>query len=322
MHLSRREFLENFLTFVGELGDAGVYTLAAAELNRALTRLWLKHEWRVYRLSTPYLQVLTVNQSRYALQDWVGRIGPGDHIRNISRDGSPLERIRDGQLLEQFPMAGTTAESAGMPAAFELAGACGVFLQPAVAGEALEVVSDSAADVDVYATVTGQDASGRWTRNQVLLAGTVAVAIGTWSYVDEFGKAYGASTTAATAGTSSRGTVTLRKASDHATELQKLFAQESAREHPVLTIYPKPSAADTLALPVIRKPKRLFHDSDPIPDMWEPALFEDMLLGWKLNTGESSAESAARAPRPALADLLATDNEQRGPSVTVPYMGR
>jgi hypothetical protein len=30
MHLTRREFLENFLTFVGELGDSAAYTLAAA----------------------------------------------------------------------------------------------------------------------------------------------------------------------------------------------------------------------------------------------------------------------------------------------------
>jgi hypothetical protein len=190
----------------------------------------------------------------------------------------------------------------------------------ASAGEALEVLSDDAGDVDVYATVTGQDGAGRWTRNQVLLQGLAAVALGTWSYVDEFAKAYAAASTPATAFTSSRGNVTLRRAAG-AIERQKLFPQESAREHPVLTLYPKPSAADILAIPVIRRAKRLFHDSDPLPDLWEPALLEDMLIYWKQNTGEADL-AAAVAPRPALADLLATDNESRGPNYTVPFMGR
>lgn len=321
MHTTRRDFLDGFLKFVGEYGDAAAYSLAGQELNRAMTRLWLMHPWRAFRLSTPYTLTLVANTSRYALQDWVGRIGPGNVIRNLTRGGAWIVRSQDGQLLEQFPSAGTTDEIPGTPAAWELAGVCGVHTQVASTGEALEVVSDSALDVDIYATVTGQDATGRWQRNQVLLTGAVAVAIGTWTYVDEFAKAYGSASTPATESTSSRGNVTLRKVAG-AVERQKLFPQESAREHPVLTLFPKPDAADTIAIPVIRKAKRLFHDSDPVPDLWEPAIFEDMLIYWKLNTEESSLESAGRAPRPALRELLATDNEERGPSYTVPYMGR
>ena len=38
--------------------------------------------------------------------------------------------------------------------------------------------------------------------------------------------------------------------------------QESAKEHNVLTVYPTPASADVLAVPIIRRPKRLLHDAD------------------------------------------------------------
>jgi hypothetical protein len=322
MHLTRREFLENFLGFVGELGDTTAYDLAAQELNRAITRLGNKHPWRVLRYSQPYQLQLVINQSRYPLEDWVADVGPGDQaIRNLSRNGQPIRRLRDGELLHVFPTAGSSFEVAGVPAAYELVGVCGAAAQPSTVGEAIEVLSDNAADGnDIVATVTGQDVNNDWVRSQVQLNGVVPVGLGTLKWIDELAKAYVATATPVTKLTSSRGNITFRTTAAQ-TLLQKLFPQESAREHPVLTVYPKPSAADVLAIPVMRKPKRLFHDSDPIPDAWEPALQEDLVLQWKVNRGELSPDSVARAPRPCLRDLIETDNLQRGAGRTAPYGG-
>lgn len=319
MHSTRREFLDDFLTFVGELNDSGARSLAAGLLNRSITAIWLKHAFREYRSPVPFQLTLTANQARYSLPDYVGRVGPGK-VRNSTQRGRQMERAREGDLEIYHPEIGTTAETAGLPQLWDIAGVSGVHTQPAVAGDALEVLSTDAADIDIVVAIAGDDSTGRWTRNQVTLTGTVAVGIGTWSFVDEFGKSYVATVTAATEFTTSRGTVTLRKTAG-ATELQKLFTQESAHEHEIFIVYPKPDAADTLLIPVIRRPKRLLRDADAVPEMWSPALWEEMLIQWHVNGGEMSVAQALQLPRPAFGDLVAFDNEQRGPSYTTPFSG-
>lgn len=303
MHLSRREFLDDFVTFVGEESDADARNVAERLLNQTLTKLWLRRAWAMYRSPVPLQITLAVNQRRYALPDYFGRVGPGE-VKNATRSGTPIHPLRPGDLEQRYPLAGTAFEVADLPSAYEITGLTGVHTQPNVVGEALEAVSDHASDTDVRVVVTGDDVTGRWTRVQATLTGTSAVALGTWSYIDEFGKSYTAGVTPATELTSSRGSVTLQTVSTPV-ELQKLFAYESAKEHPVLTIFPKPSAADVITMPLIRKMKRLLYDADPLPDLWEPMIHEEMIYQWKVNTGELSPIAAASAPRPCFIDLLA-----------------
>lgn len=319
MHSTRREFLDDFLSFVGELNDTNARSVASRLLNQAITAIWLKHPFREYRSPVPFQLTLAVNQARYSLPDYVGRLGPGK-VRNATKNGAILEQAQTGAIEAHYPSIGTSAETASTPRLCDLVGVSGVHTQPAVAGDALEVLSDSAADIDVVAAIAGDDSTGRWTRNQVTLNGVTPVAIGTWSFVDEFGKSYQASATPVTDLTTSRGTITLRRVSDQQ-EHQKLFTQEAAHEHPIFLVYPKPSAADTLLLPVIRKPKRLLRDADAIAPMWEPAIWEEMLIQWQVNSGELSAAQMLTLPRPALIDLVAFDNQQRGPSSVTPYGG-
>lgn len=318
MHLSRRQLLDDFLTFVGEGDDADARNVAERLLNKTLTALWLKYPWSSYRSPVPYQLTLTANRRRYSLPDYFGRVGPGQP-RNLTR-GTPLRPLQPGDLERFFPQAGTSFEVADLPRAYEIAGVSGVHTQPAATGDALTVVSDSAADTDIVVAITGDDISGRWTRRQVALLGLTAVAIGTWTFVDELGKAYQFGATPVTELTSSRGTVTLKVQSSGA-ELQSLFLQESSKEHQILTVYPKPSAADQLAIPVIRRPKRLLFDADPIPDLWEPALWEELLIEWKVNRGELNPVTASSAPRPAFIDLVAHENSLTPRPISRPYVG-
>lgn len=317
MHKSQRELLDDLLDFVGEAADAGARSTAKRVLNRALTSIWLKRDWSIFRSPVPFTMALVASQARYSMPDYFGRIGPGIP-RNITKGGTPINPLQPGQLEVDYPWAGTTTEVPGAPRNYEITGMSGTHTQPLSSGEALQVLSDSAADIDIVCAITGDDANGNWTRNQVTLTGLTPVSIGTWAFVDEFAKAYVNTATPATDLTSSRGNVTLRKTSD-ATELQKLFPQESSREHAILTLYPKPNAADTLAIPVIRRPKRLFHDADPVPDLWEPALFEEFIMQWRVNTGEINAAEAGAAPRPALNDLIAHENASKPRMHVRPY---
>lgn len=321
MHISRREFLDNFLGFMGESGDTEAYALATQELNRAIGRIAAKHPWSVFRYAQQHRLTLVANQSRYALPDWAKDIGPDDRaVRSLTQLGQPLRRFRDGLMADAYPEIGTSAEVAGTPIAFEVAGVTGVTTQPSSAGEAVEAVSSSATDTDVEVVVAGLDANGNYARAQATLNGTTAVAVGTFSYIDDFGKSYDAASTPATALTSSRGSVTLRTVAGPTT-LQTLLSQESAQQHLVLTLYPKPSAADTLLLPLQRRPKRLLYDADVLPDGWEPALFEDMVVQWQVNRGQLSPVTASQSPRPALRDLVEQDVLARGASRTQPYGG-
>lgn len=317
MHSTQRELLDAFVSFVGDAADDTSRSIAAGCLSRALTQLWIKHPWRIFRSPAAWQLTLAADQAQYALPDYFGRVGPGE-VRNLTQAGRPLPRLQDGELERAFPLTGTDDEIAGEPKRYEIAGTCGVHTQPDVTGEVLEVLSNDADDVDVEVAIAGDDAYGRWTRALVTLMGSTPVSLGTWSYVDELGKAYADAAIAETPNTSSRGTITVRKTSD-TTELQTLFRHESAKAHDVLTLYPKPDAAYVLAFPVIRKPKRLIAGADAIPDLWTPALWEEMLVQWGMSGGDLTIAAAGAVPRPNFIELVQLENQQKGRAMKRPF---
>lgn len=307
MQKSRREVIDELLDFTGELSDIEARNTAERLLNRALETIWLKRAWSQFVSPAPLQITLVANQRSYALPDHFGRLRSLEQAaRNLTR-GSWISYLGDQEMLERYPDAGTLLESASDPSFCTILGTVGVYRQPLVIGEALEVFSSSAADVDIRVSIIGDDASGNNTRDQVTLNGSTPVSIGTWSFVDEFGKAFPSDTEPTTEYFSSRGNVTLRKVTGGAV-LQTLFPQESARQHRVFTIYPKAIQADVLAVPFVRGIKLRAHDADPTPINWGPALFEEMLIQWRAGNGE--IRDPSQALRPCLLDLVCMENEQ------------
>lgn len=307
---TRRELLDDFLRYVTEHGDSVAERIAGRALNRALLAIWLKHPWAQFRADTPYELTTVAGTRSYVLPRQFGRMAHRDgRIRNITQ-GSWIEPIDRGQLDEQRPEAGTSLDSTGLPYGYLMDGTSPVSRQPAAAGEACEVVSSSASDDDVEVVIEGLDASGAHTRTRVTLNGTTPVAVGTWSRIFEFGKAYDSADTPATDQTSSVGSVTLRTVAGPTT-LQTLASDESAVDLPTITFYATPDAAYVIAVPYMRAPRRAYEDADPLPRFWGNALFEEMQADWLVNKGEIA--SAAQLPRPHLADLIALENANRIP---------
>jgi hypothetical protein len=313
MHRTRAEALDEFLLFVGETGDDAARDVAERVLDTAVETIWLVHPWLDFQSPAPLELTLTVGQRTYALPPYVGRLIPRGLVRNLTRQ-TTLEALS----LEAYQARPTDAT--GTPTAFTLGGVSGVQAQPDPAGEALEWISTSASDVDVTATLEGDDGAGMWTRGVVTLNGTAPVAAGVWSYLDSASKGM---LTPVTERTSSRGTVLLRTAVGGGGEitgpiggvpvrtLVSLAADESAREHQLFSVDPTPEAADVLAIPIIRRPKRLRAASDPLPADWWPAILEEMLIQWRVNTGEVT--DAAQMARPRLAALIHADTARRPP---------
>lgn len=318
MQKTRREAIDEFLGHVGELGDAEARNLAEAAINRAVESIWMERTWRDYLSPAPIQLTLTVDQRSYALPDYFGKVGPG-LIRNLSQRGGEIEQVTMEQLQEQYPLSGTSAETNGQPCVMAIAGICGVHTQPSTSGDALEVLSDSTADLStkVKVSIEGDDQDGRHRRREFTLNGTSAVSVGTWRWIDSFGKSYIFGQTPTTEYTSSAGSITLRTVSG-LTELQYLFPEESSREHRVVTFAPKPNAADVITIPCIRRPKRLLFDADPLPADWWPAVMEKMEADWRSNTGEVG--SAASVDRPELRKLIAWENTN-GPRIRVRPFG-
>lgn len=317
MQRTRKEALDEFLAHVGELDDAEARNLAEMTLTRAIETIALKRTWRDLQSPAPIELTLTPNQRSYALPDYFAKVGPG-LIRNLTRRGMEITETTQEELQAYRGVSGTTFEAPGAPDLLVIAGVCGVHTQPASSGDALEVLSDSALDLStkVKVSIEGDDANGRHRRREFALNGTNAVAVGTWRWIDSFGKSYLAGQTPTTEYTTSAGSVLLRKVSDQ-TELQYLFPEESSHEHRVVTFSPTPATADVIVIPCIRRPKRLIYDGDPLPADWWPAIFEEMEAGWRSNTGETG--SAASLPRPALRDLVEWENTN-GPRPRVrPY---
>lgn len=101
-----------------------------------------------------------------------------------------------------------------------------------------------------------------------------------------------------------------------AVAFQILLPYESTREVPVLTPYPKPNAVWSIVVPIPRRPRRMVYDGDP-PKNWGPAIFQQMLLGWRVNTGEIAHDS--KISEPCYVDLVCFENANRPRRRTVPF---
>lgn len=310
MQQSRRELVDEVLRLVGEADDDDARTLAEDLINTGTLRIWMKHPFRAFRTPSQYELTTVANQRAYPLPAYFGRVPPPPAtLRNLTTGGRIVLTDQD-QILAENPKQGTSLETPGSPTRAFIGGSVGVGVQPAAAGNALEVLSSSAADTTVLVTLEGIDANGRDNRVQVTLTGVAAVAVGTWTKVISFSKAYPDGTDPTTERTSSVGNVTLRVAVA-LTTLQVLLPIESAVDRPELTLYPVPAASgQTIAMPIIRLPKRMIYDADMCPPLWGPALRDYMIRNWRISTGELAEEGDK--PYPALLDLIGLDNVNGG----------
>jgi hypothetical protein len=65
----------------------------------------------------------------------------------------------------------------------------------------------------------------------------------------------------------------------------------------------------------------LVSDTDALPNHWELALYEEMTIQWRVNSGELAGDSANAVLRPKLADLVAFENLSAPTGVTRPFTG-
>jgi hypothetical protein len=299
MQTSRAELLADLLGFMGELDDADARNIAEAMVARVMQTIYLEKTWNELVSPDPWQITTVANQRTYVLPDHFGRPTPGAVMRNLTTGGK-LRLIDRNSIEDAHPEMGVTGlDTTEEPCFFFVGGTQPVATQPAAAGDALEIVSDSIADTTVKVTVVGEDANGIERRKFVTVTGIGAVAVGTFRKISAFGKAYPDGVTPTTEGTSSEGSITLRKVAG-AVELETLQSDESSKERLALTLYPTPDAVYTLALPFIRAPRRLVYDSDTLPRFWGPAVYEEARLEWDLNQGNLSLSAFMAAPRPRL----------------------
>jgi hypothetical protein len=331
MNENRREFVDRLLTFMGELNDPNARTVAEQLLNHAILAIWMKHPFRSFFMPDPYVLTTEAGTRAYILPSYFGRIASRDQaVRNLTT-GSWIGPVEGEDLYHRYPEAGSAVDTArGDPSMYQIAGVVGVSKQVSSAGVALEVVSDSATDTDnLDAVIEGLDNDGVYTQSVIAVNGTTPVAAGTWTYVQHFSKGWNQETEPPTSAQalsgalpyrSSRGSITLRRVTV-GTVYQTLLPHESMREHSTVTFWRTPHAAQSISVPILRLPRRLVNDADPLPSMWGPALFEESRILWATNTGELRASEASTIFRPHLVDLVSWDNELRsgGRSHTVPF---
>lgn len=318
MQYTRRELLDLVLDFVGENEDENARNTAEKLLNIAIQNIWSKMSWRQFDMPTPYTFSTASGAPSYGLPAYFGRVKNGV-IRNTTT-GARIFPVSLDELQERIPEAGTSLDTPGTPQVYAIGGTAGVDVQVVSAGEAVTAVSDSATDVNVRVAIAGLDSNGRYRRTQVTLNGTVAVALGTWTQILEASKALPDGTDPTTEYTSSVGNVTFTGATTGA--LLTLAPYESAVERMLLTLWPTPNVINTIAIPILRAPKRLLYDSDVTPWGWGPALLETLNLLWQINSG-GRGDMPPDHMRPMLLDLVALENSNRFgvQSRTRPYLG-
>lgn len=322
MIFTRREILDQLLDYVGHTGDDGARNTAEMILNGALETIWQKRVWRAFIAPTPYLITTVAGTRAYALPGYFGRImGDRGELRNVTL-GTRIRPITKSDMDEQNPEGGTSLETTGRPRTYTISGTQPVSVQPAATGDALEVVSDSAADSTIRVEVSGLTTDGVWDRRQVTLTGLAAVAIGTWCSLDGFAKAYPEGTDPTTELTSSEGTVTVRKVVG-GTVLGTLLPQESARDVQVLLFDPTPDGVYSIPVPFVRAVQRSDRDADPMPPNWAPALLEEMHIEWLVQAGDLPRAAAMQLPRAKLIDLVCLENaaEAQWHRFRQPYTG-
>lgn len=306
---TRREIVDRYLRFSGEVNDADAREIANDLVASAVQSMWLRHPFTEFVMPVDYTFSTAVGQPFYVLPTYYGRIASKEGIVRNQTTGAKIFPIRQGDLEQLYPAIGGTLDTARAdPAHYTISGKVGVSVQVAIAGEALEAVSSNNGDADIHLQIEGLDANGEWNTTQVTLTGTVAVALGTWKYVQTVGKGYTVTADPATPLTSSRGTITIRKVIGAATRLV-LLPHEASREQYQLRLYPTPAAVQTIAVPIIRLPRRIFQDADPLPAMWGNAVFEEMKIQGAVNARELAEGAAEQLPRPEFLSLIGYDNE-------------
>lgn len=303
--------MDRHLRFVGELNDDDARAIANDLVSQAVFTIWRAHPFTEFVLPVDVTFSTVVGSPFYVLPTYFGRIASKEGIvRNLST-GAKIYPITGRDLEELFPALGSALDQTpGPPTRYTISGKVGVSVQVAAAGEALEAVSSDAADTDIQLTIEGVDSTGEWTTTQVLLTGNAAKALGTWRYVQQVGKSYQLAFTPATALTSSRGTITVRTVAGAATRLI-LLAHEASREQWQLRLQPAPATVETIAVPTIRLPRRIFQDADPLPADWGDAIDEELRIQWRVNTSEITEAEANGLARPKLLQLIGLDNERK-----------
>ena len=319
MQMSRRELLDDFLDFVVESGDVAARDTAERLYNRALMTIWRKHPWRQFQMPQPFTFQTVTNQRFYAMPAHFGRVA-GGRIRNVTKPCF-LEGVEADALQALHPEAGTDEEVSGDPALYTVSGTCG--LERLIATpEPLTIVSSSAQDTtNVRWTVEGYNSGNVWRRLTGTLQGAAPVTVSTAFIPWTLSKSFVEGVTPTTELTSSNGNVLLIGATN---TLQRLFPEESAVEHQVLSLYPMPDHdGDTIAVPYMRRPVRSLYDSDAVPMDWTEAIFEEMVIQWRVNQGEMNVDAANNSIRPKFLDLLAFENANRAgyPHRTRPFIG-
>lgn len=305
---SRRELVDRFLRYMGESRSDPVALALANDLVAVAVRtIWLAHPFTDFVLAVDPTITLVAGQAFYTLPTSFGRIAKKDGcLRNLTTGGK-LFPITPINLEERHPEVGSVMDTGrNSPTHYTLSGRVGVTSQVLSTGEALEVVSTDAADLDVVLEIEGLYSDGEWRTLQVTLNGTTAVPLNTWLYVQTVGKA--ATVALTTPLTSSRGDVVVRRVAG-ATTIVRLLPVEASRELMQLRFWPTPDAAATIAVPTLRLPRRIYQDADPLPQMWGDAIFEDMQIEWRKQGGELYDSEAAALPRPKLLQLIGWDNE-------------
>jgi len=321
MQMSRRELLDDFLDYVVETGDDNARHTAERLYNRALMTIWRKHPWRQFYMPQPVQLVTVAGQRSYVLPAHFGRVA-GGKIRNITRSYDIVGM--EAEVLQTLhPEQGTTEEDAGKPDIYTVSGTCGVGVLLATP-EDITVTSTSMNDLNtVQWAVEGYTGAPvpRWVRFAGTLNGAGAVVVGTlipWT----FSKAYTAGVYPTGEMTTSGGNVTL--SGSISGQLQTLFPYESAVEHQLLNLYPVPeSNGDVIAVPFLRQPVRSVNDADVVPMNFSEAIFEEMVIQWRVNQGEMATDQAGSALRPKFLDLLSYENSNRMgyPHRTRPFYG-
>ena len=305
---TRRELLDDVLDYVAHANDEGARTTMATILNRVLMRIWNFRAWSCLLEPVPYQFTTDTNTLVYPLPPQFGRIaGIDGQIRNLTT-GRYLKPTTRTALEQYDPNIDTANEQAGQPQWYELPGTMPVTTQPSTAGDALEVVSDNAGDTTNVVEIEGTEIVGgvsMWTQKQVTLTGLAAVALGTWSQIDAFGKSYPDGITPATPMTTSVGVVSLQKAGGGAV-LHRLQPHESAREVRTMRLYPKADTGYVISVPFTRNLQRVLRDAAPLPEHWDNAAFEGCVLAWRSQTGDAPAEPPAVWPQ--LTELSMLEN--------------
>jgi hypothetical protein len=182
-----------------------------------------------------------------------------------------------------------------------------VQVQPSSAGQALEVLSGNAADTVAKVFIEGLTTDGLVGQNEVTLTGTTPVAIGTYTQILRFGKAYPSGTTPTTELTSSAGEVTLRVVGG--ATLQTLRPRLSARDHQQIVLSPVPDGVYTIGIPILRGIETINRDAAPLPPNWTNAVFDGMVHFWRVSDHDVSEDASGLWP--SLKELIEYDNAQQ-----------